>query len=150
MIESFFGFTGTPFGRNMPPSELMENDAWNEMAGRLQHVVRIRGFGVFTGDTGTGKTTALRRFAHHLDPNRHRILYVCDSSLTPRNFYWETLHQLGREPRFNRGDAKRQLQKALSELVEERKTPVVIVDEAHLLSSPDFACGATLFWILAE
>lgn len=55
--------------------------------------------------------------------------------LTPRNFYWETLHELGYEPRFYRGDAKRQFQKALAVLVDnDKKTPVVIVDEAHLLS----------------
>ena len=55
--------------------------------------------------------------------------------LTPRNFYWEALHQLGCTPRFYRGDAKRQLHKALVEITEsERKNPVVIVDEAHLLS----------------
>ena len=36
---------------------------------------------------------------------------------------------------FYRGDAKRQLQKALAELkTMRRNTPVIIVDEAHLLS----------------
>jgi len=45
------------------------------------------------------------------------------------------LHELGYQPRFYRGDAKRQLQKALAILTDnEKKTPVVIVDEAHLLS----------------
>lgn len=55
--------------------------------------------------------------------------------MTPRNFYWETLHQIGIEPKFYRGDSKRQLQKALAELVDnEKKCPVIVVDEAHLLS----------------
>lgn len=63
------------------------------------------------------------------------MLYISDSALTPRNFYWEALHELGYQPKFYRGDAKRQLQKALAELADnEKKTPVVIVDEAHLLS----------------
>lgn len=81
-----------------------------------------------------GKTTALRRFAADLDANRHRMLYVCDSCLSVRNFYREVLHRLGIAPRFSRGDARRQFRKALQEAKEERKSPVLVIDEAHLLS----------------
>ena len=135
MFEAFFGFTGTPFSRDIPVNQLLETESGKEMHGRLNYVARTRSFGVFTGDAGTGKTTAIRKFSQGLDSNRYRVLYLSDSALTPRNFYWETLHELGYEPRFYRGDAKRQLQKALALLTDsEKRTPVVIVDEAHLLS----------------
>ena len=135
MFEAFFGLTGTPFSRDIPVNQLLETESGKELHGRLNYVARTRAFGVFTGDAGSGKTTAIRRFCQELDANRYRVLYLSDSALTPRNFYWETLHELGYEPRFYRGDAKRQLQKALAVLVDnERKSPVVIVDEAHLLS----------------
>lgn len=135
MYEAFFGLTGTPFARDIPVEHLLETESRKELQGRLNYVARTRAFGVFSGDAGTGKTTALRKFCHGLDGNRYRVLYISDSSLTPRNFYWEALHQLGCEPRFYRGDAKRQLQKALAGLTDnEKKTPVIIVDEAHLLS----------------
>ncbi|MFH0768814.1 MAG: AAA family ATPase [Chloroflexota bacterium] len=134
-FEAFFGFTGTPFSRDVPVTRLLETASSKELQGRLNYVARTRAFGVFTGDAGTGKTTAIRKFSQGLDPNRYQVLYISDSSLTPRNFYWETLHELGYEPRFYRGDAKRQFQKALAVLVDnEKKTPIVIVDEAHLLS----------------
>lgn len=134
-FEAFFSFTGTPFSRDIAISQLLQTESGKELHGRLNYVARTRAFGVFTGDTGTGKTTAIRRFSQELDANRYRILYLSDSALTPRNFYWETLHELGYEPIFYRGDAKRQLQKALAVLTDsEKKTPVVIVDEAHLLS----------------
>src|SRR3972149_4964048 len=135
MFEAFYGFTGTPFSRDIPVSQLLETDGHKELQGRLNHVARTRAFGVFTGDAGAGKTTAIRQFSQGLDANTYRVLYLSDSALTPRNFYWETLHELGYEPRFYRGDAKRQFQKALAVLVDsEKKTPVVVVDEAHLLS----------------
>lgn len=134
-FEAYFGFTGTPFCRDIPVNELLETAAFKEMHERLKYITLRRSFGVITGDAGTGKTTAIRKFCQELDKNRYLVLYISDSALTPRNFYWESLHQLGCEPKFYRGDAKRQLHKALANLVEnERKSPVVIVDEAHLLS----------------
>ena len=101
---------------------------------RLKHVAKNRESGVFTGESGTGKTTALRRMAVELDKNRFRVLYVYDSDLTPRNFYVETLHQLGYSPKFSRADTKRQLMKALEEITQGNQIAVVMVDEAHLLS----------------
>jgi type II secretory pathway predicted ATPase ExeA len=130
----YFNFSSVPFGRDIPVTELMKTVYWNELVGRLKHVAKNREFGIFTGETGTGKTTALRRMAAELDKNRFRILYVYDSYLTPRNFYVETLHQLGYTPRFYRGDAKRQLTKALDEIACGGQIPVIVVDEAHLLS----------------
>jgi general secretion pathway protein A len=134
-FEAFFGLTGAPFTRDIAVDKLLETESSQELQGRLNHVARTRAFGVFTGDAGTGKTTAIRRFCQGLDTNRYCVLYISDSALTPRNFYWETLHELGYKPHFYRGDAKRQLQKALAVLVDDdKKCPVVIVDEAHLLS----------------
>jgi type II secretory pathway predicted ATPase ExeA len=112
----------------------MKSKQWNELSGRLLHVAKNSLFGLFTGETGTGKTTALRRMSAELDKNRFRLLYVYDSDLTPRNFYVETLHQLGYKAKFYRGDAKRQLTKALNEIANVSQIPVIIVDEAHLLS----------------
>jgi len=107
MFEAFFGFTGTPFSRDISVNHLLETESGKELQGRLNYVARTRAFGVFTGDAGTGKTTAIRKFSQGLDSNKYRVLYLSDSALTPRNFYWETLHELGYEPRFYRGDAKK-------------------------------------------
>ena len=132
--EEYFGFAATPFGRDIPVAELMKSEQWNELASRLVHVAKNSWFGLFTGETGTGKTTALRRMAEELNKNHYRLLYVYDSDLTPRNFYVETLHQLGYKAKFYRGDAKRQLMKVLNEIAQTNQIPVIVVDEAHLLS----------------
>ena len=135
MFEQFFGFGKTPFGRDLESNELYETEGRKELISRLKYTAQRRQFGLFTGEVGSGKSTAARVLVAELNPAKYQVLYVSDSKLSPRNFYWEALHQLGQEPRFYRGDAKRQLHRAILDLFEnQKKTPVIIIDEGHLLS----------------
>lgn len=134
MFESFYGFTHTPFSRDIPTNALYESLFLEETVGRLQYAAQRQLFAVVTGDCGTGKTTTVRRFKDNLDAAAFKILYLADSKMTPRHFYKGLLEQLGCEAKFYRGDAKRQLHREI-ELMRgiHRLQPVVIVDEAHLL-----------------
>lgn len=135
MYESFFGFTKTPFSRDIELDQLFELPGQKELISRLIYIAERRLFGLITGEVGSGKTTALRALTKELPVTKYRIVYVADSNLTPRNFYWAVLHQFGVTPHFYRGDAKRQLHKVILTLYEdEKKVPVIIIDEAHLLS----------------
>ena len=62
MYEAFFGMTGTPFARNIPPEQLYENRSLREILGRLMYVADKKLFAVVTSDPGCGKSTLLRRF----------------------------------------------------------------------------------------
>ncbi|MEI6133203.1 MAG: AAA family ATPase [Bacillota bacterium] len=137
MFDAFYSLSSMPFTRDIQTDKLFETTSYSALQDRLSYAVRSRLFCVVTGDVGTGKTTAIRKFTLSLDQNRYSIFYMSDSNLTPRNFYHDALQQAGCTPKFYRGDAKRQLQKEFASLVEvEHKSPVVIVDEAHLLSRP--------------
>lgn len=133
MYEAFFHLTATPFTRGLPPAQLLTTSAMAEVGARLDYAAQERGFALLTGEVGTGKSTALRAFLARLPITRYTPLYVTDSQLTPRNFYYEALWQLGITPRFYRGDARRQLHRALQERDEAGKQPVIVIDEAHLL-----------------
>lgn len=135
MFEAYFNLVNTPFRRDISVEALYIPTSHQELYGRLEYACRNKMFAVVTGDVGTGKSTAIRRLCSMLDVNKYKVMYISDSALTPRNFYWEALNQLGCEPKFYRGDAKRQLQRELMALVDvNKKIPVIIVDEAHLLS----------------
>lgn len=99
----------------------------------MVHVAEGCMFALCTGEVGAGKSTAARAVSERLNPARHLVLYITDSDLTPRNFLYEVLHQLGIPPRFYRGDAKRQLVKALMDMYESKRILVLIIDEGHLL-----------------
>lgn len=134
MFETFFDMAHTPFSRDIPTDALYESSQLDEIIGRLHYAADRQLFAVMTGECGTGKTTAIRRLTDQLDPSAYKLLYLSDSKLTPRHFYKGMLEQLGLEAKFYRGDAKRQLHREI-ELMKgiHQVTPVVVVDEAHLL-----------------
>jgi general secretion pathway protein A len=133
MYNDFFHFTSTPFSRCLPPQDLLCTPAMAEVGARLDYAARERRFVVFTGAIGAGKSTALRAFTARLPVATYTPLYVTDSQLTPRNFYHEVLWQMGLTPRFYRGDARRQLHRALQAREDAGQQPVIVIDEAHLL-----------------
>lgn len=134
MFEEFYGISRTPFSRDIPTDQLYQSNMLEETLGRLEYAAKRQLFAVVTGDCGTGKTTTIRRFNDILDKSKYIVMYLADSKLTPRNFYKGLLEQLGCESKFYRGDAKRQLHREI-ELMKgiHHLSPVVIVDEAHLL-----------------
>ena len=134
MFESYYEFNRTPFSRDIPASEFYTSPSLEDTLGRLSYAAARQLFCVITGDCGTGKTTAIRRFSETLDGAKYQVLYLSDSKLTPRHFYKGMLEQLGCESKFYRGDAKRQLHREI-ELMRgiHHVQPVCVVDEAHLL-----------------
>ncbi|MDN5348590.1 MAG: hypothetical protein PWP65_2155, partial [Clostridia bacterium] len=69
---------------------------FEELLARLKYAAERKMFALVTGEVGAGKSTAIRALMARLNPTRYRVLYVSDSALTPRNFYWLTLHHVGR------------------------------------------------------
>jgi len=138
MTEQFFNFKHIPFERNIPTEHLYTTPKFDELLSRLDYAARNRKFTVITGDVGIGKTTAVRKFVATLDKNVFRCIYIADSALTPRVFYWEVLTQLSSDdkPCFYRSEGKRKMTARFLHLAESAHIiPVIIIDEAHLLSS---------------
>lgn len=133
---SYYEFKQMPFEKTISPQNLYITSTHEEAVSRLEYGISGNRFVVLTGDSGSGKSTLLRYIVEKTDKNKYPVYYISDSDLTPRNFYWEVLNQMGcTTKKFYRGDAKRQLHKEIWQLVGEKgKTPVLIVDESHLLS----------------
>lgn len=135
MYEGFYRLSKTPFSRDIPCDSLYAPPAFSEVIRRMEYVAKNRRFAVITGECGTGKTTALRCLAEKLDRRQYKMLYLSESKLTPSNFYRLLLEQLGIVPRWNRAEAKKQLQEKLSVMhALDAITTVCVIDESHLLS----------------
>ena len=135
MFESFYGLERTPFPRDIATDKLFAAPEHQEAIARLNYLVRTRGFGMLTGAVGAGKSTTIRALHQSLDPTRYRFLYVSRSELAPRSFYRELARQLGLAPAHQGADAKHQAAEALWAAFQQHKQPVVVIDEAHLLSA---------------
>ena len=135
MYEAFFEMKHTPFTNGIPTDRLYMSPMFEETLGRLEYVAENQLFAVVTSDVGCGKTTAVRKFTSELDTSRFTYLYISDSQLTPRWLYNGLLEQLGCEPRFYRGDAKRLLHQQLELLrMMYNKRIITIIDESHLMT----------------
>jgi type II secretory pathway predicted ATPase ExeA len=135
MFESFYGFTQTPFTRGVAPAALFGSAQHQELLARLRYLVQSRGFGLVTGEVGSGKSTALRALAATLDAARNPVLYVSQSGLTPRNLYRDIGLELGLAPSYQTAEARRVVTEALWDAhAAHARQPLIVIDEAHLLS----------------
>lgn len=124
----------TPFGRDIPADRLYVPMQTEDALGRLRYTVDRRLFAVVTAEPGCGKSTLVRLLSARLPKDRYMLLYLSDSSLTPRWLYAGLLNQMGLEAHFYRGDSKRKLQKEIDNIrTVQKKSVVCVLDEAHLL-----------------
>jgi ABC-type transport system involved in cytochrome c biogenesis ATPase subunit len=146
MFQQFYGFSRLPFSKDIPPQDLFQAEGQQELCARLSYLVKERGLGLVTGETGSGKSTALRRFVASLDANRHFVIYLSNPLLGMSGLYREILTALGHEPLFSRPKMVAKIRSVFEDLIQNKhRIPVVILDEAHALPDTAFDPFRLLF-----
>jgi len=64
---SFYGFTRTPFRKDLAPAMLHRHGGHAEAVARIRWCIAETALGVITGEVGAGKTVALRAALAELD-----------------------------------------------------------------------------------
>lgn len=137
-LQSHYGFTRMPFGRDIPPQALHPHPGHREAIARIQWCISQRQTGVITGEVGAGKTVAVRAALAQLEASRHQIIYIADPTITMRGIHTAIVTALGGQPAFYSGVLASQTASLLAgELDERSRLPVVVIDEAHLLGNTD-------------
>ena len=136
-LQGFFGFTRTPFGRDLAPGMLHRHTSHGEAVARIGWCVAEHRIGVITGEVGAGKTVAVRAALAALDPTRHTIIYLPNPTVGVRGIHHQIVAALGQRPLTHHATLVPQTIDALAvEQVERGRTPVLVIDEAHLLDHP--------------
>lgn len=129
-----YGLEFNPFVKNAKDIIVGSTDM-SEVKVRLDYLGNTKGFGLLTGGPGRGKTTAVRIWASSLNPSLFRVSYNSLSTLTVMDFYRQIAVGLGAEPSFRKNDLFDDIQREIKRYsLEKRITPVIIIDEANLLS----------------
>src|SRR5687768_3401480 len=134
MFEEHFGFRTRPFGRTPDPAFLYESDQHREALARLEFAVEEKDLALLVGDIGSGKTTLSRALIDRLGETRPVILLI-NPRLTPTQLLRAVARGLGIEPERYRHEMLDQIHTKLYELYEEKREPVLMIDEAQLIPS---------------
>jgi type II secretory pathway predicted ATPase ExeA len=134
MYRHHFGLTRHPFGNEVEPEDLFPAAGTKELEARLKHLLEMRGIGLITGDSGSGKTCGARRVLAQLHASLYRVVYVCLSTGNVLDLYKTVAWEMGLPVERSRAALFRQIKSEVTRLVSEaRCRPVLVVDEAHLL-----------------
>jgi type II secretory pathway predicted ATPase ExeA len=135
-LRSHWGFTRTPFTKDLAPSMIHRYPGHAEAVARIAWCVDEAAIGAVTGEVGSGKTVAVRAALAELDNSRHTVIYFGNPAIGARGLYTSIVTHLGGVPRFHRCALIPQAADALAAEVAERgKRVVVVFDEAHLLGA---------------
>ena len=134
MYRKHFGLTGHPFSPEIAPDDLFLSSPARELEVRLTHLLDLRGIGLVTGDSGSGKTCACRRVLTRLHTGLYRVIYVALSTGNVMDLYKTISWEMGLAVERSRAALYRQIKTEVSRLCPDaRIRPILVVDEAHHL-----------------
>ena len=134
-LRSHYGFSRSPFGRDLAPQTLFPSRAHQEAVARISWLIAEGALGLLTGEVGSGKTVAARAAVASLD-HRHTVVYLGNPAIGIRGYYSQIVEALGGCPPFHTAALIAEAMACLhAEEAERGKHVVLICDEAHLLSA---------------
>jgi type II secretory pathway predicted ATPase ExeA len=128
-----YGLHQRPFSKTPDPAFLFPSRQHGEALARLAHAVEEREVAVLTGEVGAGKTTLSRALVDDF-AERCRFSFVINPALPAAQLLMAIAEGFGLRASRTKGEAWSALGRHLSVLDEAGTFPVVVVDEAQLLS----------------
>ncbi|MFL6228391.1 MAG: ExeA family protein [Pyrinomonadaceae bacterium] len=135
MYKEFYGLRELPFALTPDPRFIYFTPSHTEAMANLHYGIESgKGLIVVTGEVGTGKTTILRWMMQRLE-RTVLVGYIFNPRLTVPEFYQHVTRVLGVDDWENKSDLLFKLGKVLESRHERGLRTVLIIDEAHGLST---------------
>ena len=133
-FEDHFGFSSTPFTREIPVDKRLDFDFLATQTDLLEDTVKRRMSAVLLAPAGTGKSSVLRSLEDRLPKARYRTSYFKLGNLSGRDLCREIAHAVGARVVSNFPALIRAVQERFEQdCGTDGLKPVLIFDDAHLL-----------------
>ena len=162
-LLSLWGLKWNPFSPELPSEGLLVTAKIENFAWRVEQLVQEGGFALISGESGTGKSVALRIVAERLGALRDVVVGVLERPQSKTaDFYRELgdIFSVKLSPANRYGGFKALRERWKAHLASSRIKPVLLVDEAQematevlselrILSSADFDATSLLTVVLS-
>ncbi len=97
-----FSLTHHVFPQNAHGESFFETPSYPKLKRRFQMLSREPGLGILVADVGVGKTSAIRNLCHALPRPDFRVVYLCDTAVSPLDLYRQLAVEIGLTPSHRR------------------------------------------------
>jgi type II secretory pathway predicted ATPase ExeA len=129
-----FGLVSHVLPQDAQGSTFFETPTYKKLARRFKMLADSPAVGLLTSEAGVGKTASMRNLCASLPRPDYQVLYICDTAVSPLDFYRQLAVMLGVHPSHRRAILWQNIKGHLVQLVDEHNVrPVLIVDECQHL-----------------
>ena len=136
MYRAYWNMEYNPFSKEIGIDKMYKTEDFNEAITRLEFLEKTRGFGLFTGFPGTGKTYTIKYFLENLNQGLYKIVYLPLTSVSVIDFYRALCNGLNLEDRGSKAKMFFSIQNNIKKIVQDQKKHLIIaIDEVQLLKT---------------
>lgn len=129
MFLDHFHLTAHPFCERPDRDQLLRDERMGQGLARLDYLAAQGTLGLLVGTTGVGKSSLLRLWIESLSPHQYQPVYLHLTHVETSALLRLIVTALGQTPRLG----KDRLFLQILDPTHRERTPVLIIDEAHLL-----------------
>ena len=133
--KTFFGFQREPFAQDIQLEDLYPLPGLKAVTERCLYALSLGAVSIITGDVGSGKSTALRHAAGKLHPSQYRVVSIVATTGPMADILKQICSGFDMDGQTNSlARLIRTLKTVVIEITQRKQTPVLIIDEASLMS----------------
>ena len=132
MFKDYFKMSAMPFSEHIETKNIIKDERMESAVAKLSYLVQDGSIGIITGQTGVGKSSLLRLFLETLPSNNYHPIYIHFTNVTSSSLLNLIAIELGANSTNSKDRRFLAIARALKSI---SCTPILIFDEAHLLST---------------